>query len=182
MAPTPAQGPMGARGGGASVGRGIASWPARALLSGAVTGAGHGFSFLVVRAGCAVVAPHARLPPPPTALPPGGSAVSVSGSGSVGLRSAVWTDILPKHQSAAGPAPDGGVWRGYVAPRCTWRCGRLLGDTVLPPQRWVRRGLPFPDPSGSPGFCSLMKSGNRLAPRVPTSLLPGGCGSQDAPA
>lgn len=46
----------------------------------------------------------------------------------------------------------------------------------------MRRGLPFPDPSGSRGCCSLMKSASRLAPRVPTSLLPGGCGSQDAPA
>lgn len=164
------------------MGRGIASWPARALLSGAGTGAGHGFSFLVVCVGCAVVASHAGLPPPPTALPPGCSAVSVSGSETVGLRSTAWTDILPKHHPAAGPAPKGEVWRGDVAPGCTWRCGRLAGDTVLPLQRWVRRSLPFPDPSGSPGCCSLMKSASRLAPRVPTSLLPGGCGSQDAPA
>lgn len=74
---------------------GIASWPARALLSGAGTGAGHGFILSVIRVGCAVAAPRARLPPAPAALPPGGSAVSVSGSGSAGSRSAAGTDVLP---------------------------------------------------------------------------------------
>lgn len=161
--------------------RGIASWPARALLSGAGTGAGHGFILSVILVGCAVAAPRARLPPPPAALPPGVSAVSVAGSGIA----VCGVDRCPPSLSifpARGRPPTEGCGGA------TWHRGArgdadaYPGDTVLPPQGRVRRGPPFSDPSGSRGCCSLMKSASRLAPGVPTSLLPSGCGSQDAPA
>ncbi|CAO2605596.1 Bifunctional methylenetetrahydrofolate dehydrogenase/cyclohydrolase, mitochondrial, partial [Lemmus lemmus] len=124
---------------------GIASWPARALLSGAGTGAGtgsgHGFILSVIHMGCAVAAPCARLPPPPAALSPGGSA---------GLKYSGWP------------------WTSCL--NCEWTMGwsrAPAGRRTLPQSCYFSPvAVMLPDKSNSSRNEAVVISGRKLAQQI----------------